>query len=48
VSSREDLLREIAEAGDGEATVGLVREKKETAVKVKIEAPRRSSRGRPA
>ena len=49
VRSRGDLARELADVHDGEATVGVVRDRKDTTVTVKIEAPRRSFRySRPA
>jgi len=48
VRSREDLLRGLREAPDSdEVTIGIVRDKKDSAVKAKLEAPRRTSRGRP-
>jgi serine protease Do len=48
VRSREDLLRGVREAPDSdEVTIGIVRDKKDSTVKAKIEAPRRTSRGRP-
>jgi serine protease Do len=49
VRSREDLLRGLREAPDsGEVTIGIVRDKKDSTVKAKLEVPRRTSRGRPA
>jgi serine protease Do len=48
VRSREDLLRGLREAPDSdEVTIAIVRDKKDSTVKAKIEAPRRTSRGRP-
>jgi serine protease Do len=48
VRSREDLLRGVREAPDSdEVTIAIVRDKKDSTVKAKIEAPRRTSRGRP-
>jgi len=48
VRSREDLLRGLREAPDSdEVTIGIVRDKKDSTVKAKLEAPRRTSRGRP-
>jgi serine protease Do len=41
VRSREDLARALRDAKDGELTIGIVRDHKETTVKAKIEAPRR-------
>jgi serine protease Do len=49
VRSLYDLVRELADAGEGDATVGIVRDRKSTTVTVKIEPPRRTSRNsRPA
>jgi serine protease Do len=49
VRSRDDLIRGLRDAREGEdVTLGLVRDKKETTVKAKIEASRRTQRGRPA
>jgi serine protease Do len=46
VRSREDLVRLLADVKDGgEATIGLVRDKKETTVTVKLEARRPGRRG---
>jgi serine protease Do len=48
VRSRDDLVRGLRDAREGEeVTVGIVRDKKETSVKAKIDAPRRTLRGRP-
>jgi S1-C subfamily serine protease len=48
VRSRDDLVRGLRDARDGEeVTVRIVRDKKEASVKAKIEASRRSPRGRP-
>ncbi len=47
VRSREDLLRGLREAPDSdEVTIGIVRDKKDSTVKAKLEAPRRTSRDR--
>jgi len=47
--SREDLVRALRDAKGDELTIGIVREKKESSVKAKLDAPRRSLRGsRPA
>jgi len=49
VRSREDLLRGLREAPDSEeVTIGIIRDKKDSTVKAKLEAPRRTSRDRPA
>jgi serine protease Do len=48
VRSREDLVRELRQAKDEELTIGIVRDKKESSVKAKIEQPRRTTRRRPA
>jgi serine protease Do len=49
VRSRQDLLRSLRDLpDDNEVTLGIVRDKKETSVKTKVEAPRRTPRGRPA
>jgi serine protease Do len=49
VTSRGDLVSALRRADNEEVTVGIVRDKKETSVKAKIEAPRRTLRGaRPA
>ena len=49
VTSRADLVSALRRADNEEVTVGIVRDKKETSVKAKIEAPRRTLRGaRPA
>jgi serine protease Do len=48
VRSRQDLLRGLRHASDGdELTLGIVRDKKDSTVKAKIESPRRMPRGRP-
>jgi serine protease Do len=48
VRSRDDLIRELHDTREGEeVTIGIVRDKKETALKAKIDAPRRTLRGRP-
>jgi serine protease Do len=48
VRSRDDLIHGLRDAREGdEVTVGIVRDKKETTVKAKIEASRRTLRGRP-
>jgi serine protease Do len=49
VTSRADLMGALRRADNEDVTVGIVRDKKETSVKAKIEAPRRTLRGaRPA
>jgi serine protease Do len=49
VTSRSDLVSALRRADGEEVTVGIVRDKKESSVKAKIEAPRRTLRGaRPA
>jgi serine protease Do len=49
VRSREDLVRALRDGKDEEVTIGIVRDKKESSVKAKIESPRRTPRGaRPA
>ncbi len=49
VTSRSDLVSALRRADNEDVTVGIVRDKKETSVKAKIEAPRRTLRGaRPA
>lgn len=49
VRSREDLLRALRDAREGdEVTIGIVRDKKESTVRAKVEPPRRTLRGRPA
>jgi serine protease Do len=48
VRSRPDLLRAVRDAPEGnEITIGIVRDKKESTVKARIEGPRRPARGRP-
>jgi serine protease Do len=50
VRSRDDLVRELRDANDDEIAIGMVRDKKSSEVKAKIDAPaRRNLRGaRPA
>jgi serine protease Do len=50
VRSRDDLVRELRDANDDELTIAIVRDKKESQVKAKIDGPtRRNLRGaRPA
>jgi serine protease Do len=49
VRSREDLVRALRDARDDELKIGIVRDKKETTVTTKLDAPRRNLRGaRPA
>ena len=49
VRSREDLVRELREVkDDGQVTLGIMRDKKETTVTAKIEPRRRARRGVPA
>jgi serine protease Do len=45
VRSRDDLVRALRDSKDDDVTIGIVREKKESSVKAKIEQPRRSLRG---
>jgi serine protease Do len=48
VRSRQDLLRAVRDAPEGnDITIGIVRDKKESTVKARIEGPRRTARGRP-
>jgi S1-C subfamily serine protease len=48
VHSRQDLLRGLRDAPDNdEVTIGIVRDKRESTVKVILEPPRRTSRGWP-
>jgi serine protease Do len=48
VGSREDLLRGLRDASGDDVKIGIVRDKKESSVTAKIEAPqRRTLRGRP-
>ncbi len=44
VRSREDLVRALRDGKEDELTIGIVRDKKESSVKAKIEAPRRPLR----
>jgi serine protease Do len=44
VRSREDLIRGLRDAKDDELTIGIVRDRKESSVKAKIEAARRPAR----
>ena len=44
VVSRGDLVRALQDIGEGDITIGIVREKKESTVKAKIEAPSRNDR----
>jgi serine protease Do len=48
VESRLDLQRELRDASSDEVTIGIVRDKKESSLKAKIEPPRRITRARPA
>ena len=49
VRSRDDLVQGLRDARDGDdVTIGIVRDRKESSVKAKVEAPRRTLRGRPA
>jgi serine protease Do len=49
VASREDLVRALRDADNGDVTIGIVRDRKESTLKAKIEPPaRRTPRGRPA
>jgi len=50
VRSRDDLVRELRDANDDQLTIAIVRDKKESEVKAKVDAPpRRNLRGaRPA
>ena len=45
VRSREDLVRALRDAKEDELTIGIVRDRKESSVKAKIETPRRTNRG---
>jgi serine protease Do len=45
VTSRSDLVGTLRRAESEDVTIGIVRDKKETSVKAKIEAPRRTLRG---
>jgi S1-C subfamily serine protease len=48
VRSREDLLRGLRDVPEGDdVAIGIVRDKKETTIKARIEAPRRTSGRRP-
>jgi len=47
VTSREDLVRGLRESSE-DVSLGIVRDKKESTVKAKIEPARRPARGRPA
>jgi serine protease Do len=48
VGSREDLLRGLRDASSDDVQIGIVRDKKESSVTAKMEAPqRRTPRGRP-
>jgi len=50
VASREDLLRLLRDTPNEDVTIGIVRDKKDTTLKAKLEQPSsgRPSRGRPA
>jgi serine protease Do len=48
IDSRMDLQRELRDAPGDEVTIGIVRDKKESSLKAKIDQPRRITRGRPA
>ena len=48
VTSREDLVRGLRDATNEEVSIGIVRDKKESTLKAKIEPARRPMRGRPA
>jgi serine protease Do len=49
VASRSDLIRALRDVdGGAETTIGIVRDRKEMTVTAKVEAPRRTLRGRPA
>jgi len=45
ITSREELLRVLRDVDNEEVTIGIVRDKKETTLKAKIEPARRSLRG---
>ena len=45
VRSRDDLVRELRDASGDELTIAIVRDKKASEVKAKIEAARRPLRG---
>jgi len=42
--TREDLVRAVRDAKEDEVTIAIVRDKKDSAVKVSLESPRRTSR----
>jgi serine protease Do len=50
VGTRDDLLRALRDGAEAttEATIGIVRDKKDTSVKVTLDPVRRNPRGRPA
>jgi serine protease Do len=48
VESRDDLARSLRQSDGDEVTIGIVRDKRAQSVKAKIEALRRTMRGRPA
>jgi len=48
IGAREDLVRALRQATTEDVKIGIVRDKKESSVTAKIEAPRRTLRGRPA
>src|SRR5262249_48312891 len=45
IHSREDLVRALRQGDSGELSIGIVRDKKESTVKARVEAPRRHARG---
>jgi serine protease Do len=48
IRSRGDMIRALRDATADEVTIGIVREKKESSLKAKLEAPRRLRGARPA
>ena len=47
VRHTDDLVDELRDTGDGEVTIGIVRDKKESAVKATLESARTVRPGRP-
>jgi S1-C subfamily serine protease len=48
IGTRDDLLRALRDATSEDVKIDIVRDKKESSVTAKIDAPRRTPRGRPA
>jgi len=48
VHSRDDLMRQVRDLKDGDVTIGIVRDRKESTVTAKIESRRPARRGQPA